>query len=144
MTAVKVAATSITSVTIEVPDPAAADAFYTAAFGLGAQLGLRASEAPTTGLRGFTLSLVVSQPATADGLSAPPSTPARRRSRPPRSVSGATAASYVPRTGRSERSRHRRRRTPARPLGRSMTSCSCWESQMSSPASGSTSTGVWR
>ena len=30
--------TSIESVTLEVPDPAAADAFYTAAFGLGAQL----------------------------------------------------------------------------------------------------------
>jgi predicted lactoylglutathione lyase len=68
MTAVKVAATSISSVTLEVPDPAAADAFYTDAFGLGAQLGLRASETPTTGFRGFTLSLVVSQPATVDAL----------------------------------------------------------------------------
>ena len=67
MTAVNLAATSISSVTLEVPDPAAA-AFYTAAFGLGAQLGLHASEAPTTGFRGFTLSLMVSQPATADGL----------------------------------------------------------------------------
>ena len=36
--------------------------------GLDNQVGLRASEAPTTGLRGFTLSLVVSQPATVDGL----------------------------------------------------------------------------
>ena len=43
MTAVHLAATSISSVTLEVPDPAAADAFYTAAFGFGAQLGLRAS-----------------------------------------------------------------------------------------------------
>jgi hypothetical protein len=68
MTAVKVIATSISSVTHEVPDPTAADAFYPAAFGLGAQLGLRASEAPTTGSRGFTLSLVVSHPAAADGL----------------------------------------------------------------------------
>jgi predicted lactoylglutathione lyase len=67
MTAVNVAATSISSVMLEVPDPGAADAFYTA-FGLGAQLGLRASEASTTGFRGFTLSLVVSQPATVDGL----------------------------------------------------------------------------
>jgi catechol 2,3-dioxygenase-like lactoylglutathione lyase family enzyme len=62
------AITSIESVTLEVPDPAVASAFYTAAFGLGAQLGLRASEAPATGFRGFTLSLVVSQPATVDGL----------------------------------------------------------------------------
>jgi catechol 2,3-dioxygenase-like lactoylglutathione lyase family enzyme len=60
--------TSIASVTLEVPDPTAANAFYAAAFGLGTQLGLRASEAPTTGFRGFTLSLVVSQPATVDGL----------------------------------------------------------------------------
>ena len=67
-TSVKAAATAITSVTLEVPDPAAADAFYRAAFGLGAQLRLRASEAPTTGFRGFTLSLVVSQPATVDAL----------------------------------------------------------------------------
>jgi catechol 2,3-dioxygenase-like lactoylglutathione lyase family enzyme len=68
MTAAKVAATSITSVTLEVPDLAAADAFYSAAFGLGARVRFRAAEAPTTGFRGFTLSLVVSQPATADRL----------------------------------------------------------------------------
>ncbi len=60
--------TAIESVTLEVDDPRAADAFYTSAFGLGAQVGLRAADAPTTGFRGFTLSLVVSQPATADEL----------------------------------------------------------------------------
>ena len=60
--------TSIEFVTLEVPDREAASAFYTAAFGLGPQLSLRASEPPTTGFRGFTLSLVVSQPATVDGL----------------------------------------------------------------------------
>ncbi len=68
MTSVKTAETSITSVTLEVPDPAAAGAFYRAAFGLGTQVRLRASEAPATGFRGFTLSLVVSQPSTVDGL----------------------------------------------------------------------------
>jgi catechol 2,3-dioxygenase-like lactoylglutathione lyase family enzyme len=62
------AVTSIGPVTLEVPDPTAANAFYTAAFGLDRQLDLRASEEPTTGFRGFTLSLVVSQPATVDGL----------------------------------------------------------------------------
>ena len=62
------AATSIDSVTIEVPDPSAASAFYSGSFGLVTQLGLRASVAPTTGFRGVTLSLVVSQPATVDGL----------------------------------------------------------------------------
>ena len=60
--------TSIESITLEVPDPTAANAFYTAAFGLDIPIGLRASETPTTGFRGFTLSLVVSQPATVDGL----------------------------------------------------------------------------
>jgi predicted lactoylglutathione lyase len=35
---------------------------------LGTQVRLRASEAPTTGFRGFTLNLGVSQPATVNGL----------------------------------------------------------------------------
>ncbi|MFE7705812.1 glyoxalase [Streptomyces sp. NPDC057486] len=59
--------TSIESVTLEVADPTAANRFYTA-FGLGTQLRLRASEAPTTGFRGFALSLTVSQPATVNGF----------------------------------------------------------------------------
>jgi predicted lactoylglutathione lyase len=62
---------SIESVTLDVADPMAADRFYTAAFGLGTQVCLRASEAPTTGFRGFTLSLVVAQPATVDALIGP-------------------------------------------------------------------------
>ncbi|MEV6175837.1 glyoxalase [Streptomyces sp. NPDC052016] len=60
--------TSIASVTLEVADLAAADRFYTTAFGLGAPLLLQASQAPTTGFRGFTLSLVVSQPANVNAL----------------------------------------------------------------------------
>jgi uncharacterized glyoxalase superfamily protein PhnB len=68
MTTVTVAGTAITSVSLEVPDPAAADAFYSAAFDLSAQLLFRASQTPTTGFRGFVLSLVVSQPATVDLL----------------------------------------------------------------------------
>jgi uncharacterized glyoxalase superfamily protein PhnB len=60
--------TSIASVTLEVADPAAADRFYSAAFALGDRLRLRASEEPTSGFRGFTLSLVVSQPADVDAL----------------------------------------------------------------------------
>ncbi|MHA6628088.1 VOC family protein [Pseudonocardia sichuanensis] len=55
--------TSIDAVTLEVADPAAAGTFYAEAFGLDTQLCLRASQAPTSGFRGFTLSLVVSQPA---------------------------------------------------------------------------------
>ena len=60
--------TSIESITLEVPDPTVANAFYAAAFGLGTVVGVRASEAPTTGFRGFALSLVVSQPSTVDSL----------------------------------------------------------------------------
>lgn len=60
--------TSIDSITLEVADPAAAQRFYTDAFGLDSQLRLRASQEPTSGFRGFTLSLIVSQPADVDGL----------------------------------------------------------------------------
>src|SRR3984885_588944 len=68
MTSVKASAASIMSVTLDVPDPVAAGDFYRAAFGSGPYLRLRASQAPTSGFRGFTLSLVVSQPGTVDGL----------------------------------------------------------------------------
>jgi catechol 2,3-dioxygenase-like lactoylglutathione lyase family enzyme len=60
--------TSIESVSLEVADPTAARRFYDAAFGLGPLLGLRASDAPTEGFRGFTLSLIVSQPSTVSSL----------------------------------------------------------------------------
>ena len=67
-TSVEAAPAAITSVILEGPDPVAAGAFHRAAFGLGTQLRFRASQAPTTGFRGFTLSLVVAQPATVDAL----------------------------------------------------------------------------
>lgn len=70
---------SIESVTLDVADPTAANRFYTAAFGLDTQIHLRASEAPTTGFRGFTLALTVSQPPPSTASSTPPSTPAPRR-----------------------------------------------------------------
>jgi catechol 2,3-dioxygenase-like lactoylglutathione lyase family enzyme len=60
--------TTIESVTLEVSDPSAADAFYANAFGLGTRVRVRASETPTTGFRGYTLSLVVSQPSNVDAL----------------------------------------------------------------------------
>jgi hypothetical protein len=59
--------TGIESVTLETPDPTAADAFLAASFP-GTPVRTRASEAPTTGFRGFTLSLVVSQPSTVDAF----------------------------------------------------------------------------
>src|SRR5689334_12659278 len=60
--------TSIESITIEVADPAAATRFYNAAFGDDTPVRLRASQAPTNGFRGFTLSLIVSQPANVSAL----------------------------------------------------------------------------
>lgn len=56
--------TSIESVILDVADAAAAERFYAAAFGLDKQVRLRESQPPTSGFRGFTLSLTVSQPAT--------------------------------------------------------------------------------
>ena len=55
-------------VTLEAPDSAAADAFYSSVFGLGDRVRVRTTEAPTTGFRGFTLSAIVSQPATVDSF----------------------------------------------------------------------------
>ncbi|MEW2417988.1 glyoxalase [Streptomyces sp. NPDC046866] len=61
------AGTSLASVTLEVADPEAARRFYSA-FGVDAYVRLRASEAHSTGFRGFTLALTVSGPATVDGF----------------------------------------------------------------------------
>ncbi|MFZ2173617.1 MAG: glyoxalase [Rhodococcus sp. (in: high G+C Gram-positive bacteria)] len=59
--------TTITSLTLDVPDPTAAEDFY-AGFGVGTHVGVRAAETPTTGFRGYTLSLVVSQPNIVDAF----------------------------------------------------------------------------
>ncbi|MFC6008034.1 glyoxalase [Angustibacter luteus] len=61
------ALTSITSVVLDVADPVAAQAFY-AALGVDHLLSLRESQAPTSGFRGFTLSVVVAQPADVDAI----------------------------------------------------------------------------
>jgi len=60
--------TSIEHITLEVADPTAAKIFYTDVLGLGAWVRVRASQEPTTGFRGFTLSLIVSQPANVNAL----------------------------------------------------------------------------
>ena len=59
---------ALDSVVLEVEDPAATAAFHTAAFGIGSLVGARACDDPTTGFRGFTLSLIVAQPGTVDSL----------------------------------------------------------------------------
>ena len=60
--------TSIQSVILEASDPAAAEEFYATAFGLGDRLLVQAADAPTSGFRGFMLSLVVAQPNIVDTL----------------------------------------------------------------------------
>jgi predicted lactoylglutathione lyase len=59
---------TIEFVTIEVADTTVADDFYTAAFGLGNRVRVGASQAPTTGFRGFTMPLVVPRPAVVNSL----------------------------------------------------------------------------
>lgn len=58
---------SIRSITLETPDLPAAQAFY-AALGVPVPVGLRVSTAPSSGFRGYTLSLLVPQPSTVDAL----------------------------------------------------------------------------
>jgi predicted lactoylglutathione lyase len=60
--------TSIASITLDVADTAAAEAFYKSAFDLDTQVRVREANPENTGFRGFTLSLVVSQPGTVDSL----------------------------------------------------------------------------
>ena len=60
--------TRIASVILEAHDPAAAGEFYAAAFGLGNRLQVRGTETPTSGFRGYILSLVVAQPGNVDAL----------------------------------------------------------------------------
>ncbi|MFJ4466841.1 glyoxalase [Streptomyces sp. NPDC089424] len=65
--AITASTTSLASVTLEVADLEAARRFY-AAFGVDTHIRLRASDAHSTGFRGFTLALTVSRPATVDGF----------------------------------------------------------------------------
>ncbi|KRC47220.1 glyoxalase [Leifsonia sp. Root227] len=60
--------TSIQHITLEVPDLAAAERFYSSAFDLGSLIALRQSDAPTSGFRGFHISLTVARPSTVNTL----------------------------------------------------------------------------
>jgi uncharacterized glyoxalase superfamily protein PhnB len=59
---------SIDSITLEAADTTAAARFYDDAFDLGEVVRVRASDAPSTGFRAFTLSLIVAQPANVSAL----------------------------------------------------------------------------
>src|ERR1700761_5276465 len=58
----------IESLTLDVADPATSQAFYESSLGLGDQFRARATDTPSTGFRGFSISLVVGQPSTVDSL----------------------------------------------------------------------------
>ena len=57
--------TTIRSVVLDVDDVAAAESFY-AALGVSDRVAVQTSQAPSSGFRGYTLSLVVSQPGNVD------------------------------------------------------------------------------
>jgi len=59
---------AIEYVTIEAADTTAAADFYSGAFGLDGRVRVRATETPGRGFRGFTMSLVVPQPADVNSL----------------------------------------------------------------------------
>lgn len=60
--------TSIECLILGAADPGAAERFYETAFGLGPLLRVRASDAQTSGFRGFTVSLIMTQPADVDSM----------------------------------------------------------------------------
>ena len=59
---------TIDSLTLDVTEPAAAEAFYAQAFGVGPTVRARAARTPSTGFRGFSISLIVGQPSSVDSL----------------------------------------------------------------------------
>jgi predicted lactoylglutathione lyase len=59
---------TISSLTLEVSEPAASQSFYETALGVDSQVRARTADTPATGFRGFTISLVVGQPSTVDSL----------------------------------------------------------------------------
>ena len=59
---------TIDSLTLDVTEPVAAETFYAQAFGLGSKVRARAAQTPSTGFRGFSISLIVGQPSSVDSL----------------------------------------------------------------------------
>lgn len=58
---------SLSKIVLEVPDTAAAEIFYKA-LGVDEHVGVRPASDPSSGFRGFTLSLVCSQPSNVDAF----------------------------------------------------------------------------
>ena len=62
------AAVRLDALVIEAEDPAATEAFHAAAFGLGDRIRVRPADAPTSGFRGYSISVVLAQPSGVDAL----------------------------------------------------------------------------
>jgi hypothetical protein len=59
---------TIDSLTLDVTEPVASQAFYEQAFGIGSKVRAHATQTPSTGFRGFSISLIVGQPSSVDSL----------------------------------------------------------------------------
>ncbi|WP_017624858.1 VOC family protein [Nocardiopsis chromatogenes] len=59
---------NIDFITLGATDPAAAEKFYSTAFGLDGRIRVRQAQEPTDGFRGYTLSLTAAQPGDVDLL----------------------------------------------------------------------------
>ena len=59
---------TIDSLILDVPQAVVSEAFYEQAFGLGPRVRCRATQTPSTGFRGFSISLIVGQPSSVDSL----------------------------------------------------------------------------
>jgi hypothetical protein len=133
---------SIEFVTLEVADPTAANRFYTTVFGLDTLVRLQALEAPTTGFRGFTMSLGVSQPADVNALLGAAldagATPLKPAAKSLWGYGGVVQAPDATIWTVASSAKQGHRPGP----GRSTRSCSSWKSRMWPRASGSTLTAA--
>lgn len=59
---------TIDSLTLDVTEPLASEAFYEQAFGIDSTVHARAARTPSRGFRGFSISLIVGQPSSVDSL----------------------------------------------------------------------------
>jgi len=60
--------TTISSITLDVIDPVQAEGFYRDAFGIDERIRFRAAQPESTGFRGYTISLLASQPGNVSAL----------------------------------------------------------------------------
>lgn len=60
--------TALRSISLDVPDPTAAQAFHKAVLGADLPVGVRTGDAPTGGFPGYTLSIIVPGPGGVDAL----------------------------------------------------------------------------